>query len=413
MKILNLSISNVMKIAALECSPEGKSVTIKGCNASGKSAVLNAIAFALGGTKLIPLKPIKEGEHTAEVVVDLGKYTVTRKWTLKGSIIKVSSKDGAVYAKPQKMLDDLIGNLTFNPIEFMRVAPKKQREQLLEIVDIGIDLEKNAAIRLGHYTNRSDSNRLVKQYEGELSAYEGHSDVRQEEVSLSAILEEIRKAKVREDENGLVNCNHVEWCERVTTLAEEVEEAKKSLAESKALYKTACEQEIACGLEVDNLKDTNLEELKSNLATAENDNIAIREHNGICDKVLELTGKLQSAKDVSENFSGKIKLLDADKEEAMNKAVFPVDGLSCDAECILWNGIPLEQASAGEQLKVSMAIAMSKNPEIRVILLPDASLLDAENLKVIREMAEEQNFQVWIERVSDDDDCSIEIAAGE
>jgi hypothetical protein len=57
-----------------------------------------------------------------------------------------------------------------------------------------------------------------------------------------------------------------------------------------------------------------------------------------------------------------------------------------------------------------MALAM--NPDLRVILIRDGSLLDAENLAVIEEMAAERDAQIWIERVSDDRSVGIVIEDG-
>ncbi len=65
------------------------------------------------------------------------------------------------------------------------------------------------------------------------------------------------------------------------------------------------------------------------------------------------------------------------------------------------NGVPLTQASDAEQLRASLAIAMALNPKLRVIRVRDGSLLDSNAMKIIAEMAETKDFQVWIERVDD------------
>jgi hypothetical protein len=54
----------------------------------------------------------------------------------------------------------------------------------------------------------------------------------------------------------------------------------------------------------------------------------------------------------------------------------PIDGLSLESGRVMFNGIPLDQGSSAEQLRVSTAIAMSSNPELRVIRIKDGSLLD-------------------------------------
>ena len=44
-------------------------------------------------------------------------------------------------------------------------------------------------------------------------------------------------------------------------------------------------------------------------------------------------------------------------------------------------------------------MAMALNYRLKVILVKEASLLDEENLKVIREMAKGKGYQIWLEKV--------------
>ena len=63
--------------------------------------------------------------------------------------------------------------------------------------------------------------------------------------------------------------------------------------------------------------------------------------------------------------------------------------------------------------RVSVAMAMALNPEVRVIRITDGSLLDSENLRVIGEMASAGDFQVWVERVDESGKVGITIEDGE
>ena len=94
--------------------------------------------------------------------------------------------------------------------------------------------------------------------------------------------------------------------------------------------------------------------------------------------------------------------MEARKEEkaaAIGRAVMPVPGLGFGDGMVLFNGLPFEQASSAEQLRVSVAMAMRANPELRVLRIKDGSLLDDDNLALIAQMAEADDYQVWIERV--------------
>ncbi|GAH82597.1 unnamed protein product, partial [marine sediment metagenome] len=66
-----------------------------------------------------------------------------------------------------------------------------------------------------------------------------------------------------------------------------------------------------------------------------------------------------------------------------------------------------------EQLKVSISMAMAMNPKLRVIRITDGSLLDDDNMKVIEEMANKFDYQIWLERVAVDKFADIVLVDGE
>jgi hypothetical protein len=83
-----------------------------------------------------------------------------------------------------------------------------------------------------------------------------------------------------------------------------------------------------------------------------------------------------------------------EKMAAIAAAKMPIEGLSLEGGRVLFNDIPLDQASSAEQLRVSTAIAMSSNPELRVIRIKDGSLLDPDGMDMLKSMAKENDFQI-------------------
>jgi hypothetical protein len=90
----------------------------------------------------------------------------------------------------------------------------------------------------------------------------------------------------------------------------------------------------------------------------------------------------------------------------------PVTGLGLSEDGVTLNGLPLDQASAAEQLRVSVAIGIAMNPRLRVLLLRDASLLDRDSLALLADMAKAAGAQVWLERVEDDSATAVVIEDG-
>ena len=97
----------------------------------------------------------------------------------------------------------------------------------------------------------------------------------------------------------------------------------------------------------------------------------------------------------------------------MAEADFPIPGLAFDADGVTFNGIPFAQCSSAERLRVSVAMGIALNPKLKVLLIRDGSLLDDNNLAMIAEAAKEADAQVWIERVSKGEECSVIIEDGE
>ena len=102
------------------------------------------------------------------------------------------------------------------------------------------------------------------------------------------------------------------------------------------------------------------------------------------------------------NLTGEIEGRKADLQERIATSTLPVDDLSVIEGAVCFRGIPLSQCSDAEQLRVACAVAMADNPELRVIRIREGSLLDKNAMKVLSEMAESEDWQVWIERVGEE-----------
>jgi hypothetical protein len=109
-----------------------------------------------------------------------------------------------------------------------------------------------------------------------------------------------------------------------------------------------------------------------------------------------------------------IEAIDQKKADAIAAARMPVPGLGFGADGVVTlNGLPLDQASAAERLRVSVAIGLAMNPRLRVLLIRDASLLDRESMRQVAEMAKAAGAQLWVERVEVDDQTTVLIEDGQ
>jgi hypothetical protein len=115
---------------------------------------------------------------------------------------------------------------------------------------------------------------------------------------------------------------------------------------------------------------------------------------------------------LSREITVKIRDLDDELGRRVGAVDLGVPGLSVGESGVTHMGLPLVQASGAEKLRLSVAVGLKANPELRLMLIRDGSLLDAEGMRVLEEMVEKADAQVLIERVSDDDGPGIRIVDG-
>ena len=401
MKIIKFSAENVKRLKAVEITPDGTMQIVAGRNAQGKSFVLDAIWLALGGgpAARATSRPIRDGEESASVTLDLGDLIVTRTWKGDKTSLTVKGKDGAKYSSPQSMLDGLVGRLSFDPLEFTRLSSTEQRDALLALVELPFKPAELDAKRTKLYDDRTEIGRQSKAL-GDVPTVD--KALPEAETSASALLAEIRAAQ----EVERVNAAQVTELEKLADEHAQIEMDQSRLAERAAKLKSSIAAQKA---RVDSLKaPADTAALESSLTTIEDTNAAIRANNEARKRAAI---KAELADDYT-TITKRIDALDKTKADGLAKAKFPVDGLGFDDGGVTYQGVPFSQASSAEQIRVSLAMAMSLNPTLRVVRIMDGSLLDADSLALIAEMAAEADYQLWLEMVSDAAGTGIVIEDG-
>lgn len=416
-KILKLTTENVKRISVVQITPEGNLVVIGGRNGQGKSSVLDSIMYALAGGDSLPSKPVRKGEDRAKVELDLGDMVVRRTFTATGGTsLVVTNKDGVKYPTPQAMLDNLTGRLSFDPLEFAQQNPDKQSETLQALV--GLDFKKQEAEIERIFDQRTIVNRDVKALQSRLVAAPEHEGVSGDEVSTAEILAKQGKASEQNAANEKlrqVAANR----ERAAKTAKEALYASESLvlslqkqlkeavdavstriAELQASQKSASDSKD----QISGLQDTDLAPFQEQARNVELTNRKIRENKTKADLRLQFNAKQKE----SEKLTEQIEALEKQKRSAVASAKFPVDGLTLDdSRKVVFNGIPFDQASTAEQLRVSISIGLALNKNLRILLIRRGSDLDPESLKLVAEMAEKADAQVWLETSRTDAPMSV------
>lgn len=396
MKIIEFKAERFKRLSAVEITPNGNTVVISGRNGQGKSSVLDAIWLALGGGPAVKdsatTRPVKDGEKDAFVRLDLGEIIVTRKWTAAGnSTLTVEGADGRKFNSPQALLDSLVGGIAFDPLSFSRMPARDQRKQLIDLANLSIDPDELDAKRKSLYDERTAINREAKALEAELSnTPRPGQDVADQEISISDLVNEMTEAqrKATDFVNKKVQLENMRkdalvLSELINTKKTELE---KLIADGKTL-----------AAEVADIAEPDIQGLQSKMSNVEQINADVRQKK----RYLALKTRVSEKVSMSDAITKQIETLDKTKEDAFKTAKFPIEGLAFDNEGITFSSVPFRQCSSAEQMKVCIAIAAALNPKIRVIRVSDASLLDAESMAMVSQLAQEQDMQIWLERVTD------------
>lgn len=405
-KIVSLTAENVKRLTAVHIEPNGESVVIGGKNAQGKSSILDAIFLALGGKAGACDKPIRDGAETAEVRLDLGDLVVIRTWTAAGTYLTVKNREGAKFASPQDVLDRLCSMVAFDPMAFTRMPAAKQAEVLREVS--GLDLTALDKQIAEAEEARKLTGRDAKQARGAADSMTVPAGAPAEAVSVVKLAEALEAERAKERaKTEAVNATDMMERRRIEQQGK-IAAAKKQLAEWEAAAITK-EAVDAAYDKVAAMPSGKVEAAAEALRQSEAHNAA---HAA---RVAKEAANKKAARLETDYAVGteKIEMLRAARANAIAAAPMPVKGLGIDEQGrATLNGIPFSQASAAEQIRVSMAMGLASNPGIRVVLIRDGSLLDEDSLRLVAEAAKENDAQVWIERVGAGQEVQVVISDG-
>ncbi len=409
-RIVRLEAENVKRLKAVSITPKGDVIRITGRNKQGKTSVLDSIWWALTGTENIQKSPIRRGQEKAQIKLDLGTLVILRKFNAKEggytTTLTVSSPDGMMAAKPQTFLNDLIGELTMDPLEFAEAKPEDQFDALKSMVT-GYDFAEAEAASRRDFATRTDVNRELKSFIAQAEAVYFEADTPDEEIDVTELIAELEDATDFNTALGEERQRRQARAERRERLDKQADDydrqavdyrrlADEAEAEAKKLRKESSDifQELKALPPVNENKDPRDLSAAINSARAINQNVARKlEKARLAKKAAELKAE-------SDQLTQRIDEREQLKRKAIAAAKLPVDDIGFGDGFITLNDLPFDQASDAEQLEASIAVAMAKNPRIRILRIREGSRLDDDAIKLVADLAEKYDCQVWMETVS-------------
>lgn len=402
LRVVGLRAEKIKRIEAVEITPDPHMVIIGGRNGQGKSSLLDSIEWALAGrgAQKGVSRPIRDGETEAVIVVDLGELIVERHFSGDRQSLIVRAADGSRLQSAQAVLDALTGEMSFDPLVFASKPEKAQRDMLLAAVgllDLLATLDADRKIAFDERTDRARYLRTVQARIEEVPKVDVPTD-----LSVADAARAYTEGMAITQANNRTRARFTEATVRLHQLDAQVAALLVEQDQGRIELSNASDAVAA------QLPDPDVEVLRDQLDNAEGAAQQIVLQRRRADMVAEAEGIEDDVAQLTEA----IGFIDSEKLRHLAGAPMPVDGLSVDEEGITYQGVPFAQCSAAERLRVSVGIAMATNPRIRVVRISDGSLLDADNMALIAGMAEEHDFQVFVERVGDRDPAAIIIEDG-
>lgn len=441
MRISAVSITNFKRIEDVTITPDADRtiILLGGKNRQGKSSTLDALTAAFGGKKTLPSDPVRHGADEAEIRIELdgGELTINRTIQPDGeSVLEVRDRLGAVKS-PQAMLDKLIGSRFLDPLQWLQLAAKEQRAQLMRLIPDAARIIELDGKRDRVFSRRTEIGRDLTKAKGELArlpetAVDTPIDVaslstemKQHDVLLAerSAAERTREQCERETvvakgnlEKTLAEKRRIESeIERLKSLAVEIGMKSAEWAED---VKKCAQVEAEATAKIDDLNTRWLDvqprraELDAQLGKADEHNRTVYAAEAANKRRTETTEAVAKLAKESEDLTKVLETIDERKASILAAAKLPVEGLGVDDEGITLAGVPFAQASGAERMRVALALAIAGSPGLDDIWVRDAALLDEESVALVAEQAKLAGKTVWLERVGTSDPGVIVISNG-
>jgi hypothetical protein len=442
MRLIGLRVENYMRVRFLEIAPKSRIVQFTGKNGQGKTSAVMAFWNLILGKTMTPDKPVRKGAQQALLQADLGTLLITRTINPdRSQVLTVEPAQngratGKRFPSPQALIDELRGSLKDDmpqdPVEFLRMAPKQQIEVLRKLAAVDLDFEAMTDANKADYEARRVIGRDVDRMQAEASAITVQQGLPAAKLDEAAVLEKMRGATAANEEARKVDAaKELAWREvlqarerlgakrqAIRNMKVEVEEAERQLRAAKAKLDrqekeevevvelvAACEQKheaLPAGVMVDvSALSAELQEIQTT-----NREIEKRERREAAEKAL--AEERRKADALTRAMEGR----EEKKRAAMAAAKMPIEGLSFDEMEVLYQGIPLQQIGDAKGIEVCMRIFMATNPKLRVLPIWRGEALDEDNLAMMEQLCEENDFQVLMARVDSSGEVGVVMEDG-
>ena len=400
MKIHQLEIENVKRVKAVKITPAQNGLTIiGGKNGQGKTSVLDALAWGLGGDRFRPSAAQRDGSTippNIHIAMNNG-LVVERKG--KNSDLKVIDPSGE--KSGQQLLNSFVEQLALDLPRFIQSSGKEKAAILLHIIGVEDQLGELERREGELYNRRHAIGQIADQKEKYAKEQPFHTNVPQEPVSAADLIKQQQAILAKNGENERKRQNLAQLEQQATAVQAQIDEL---LTKQKTIH---ADLEIARKSAAD-LHDESTAELEENITKIDEINRKVRAN-------LDKDKAEEDAREYRKQYDALSKDLDAvrtKKNDLLKNADLPLPELAVQDGELLYKGKQWDCMSGSDQLRVATAIVRKLNPQCEFVLLDKLEQMDLDTLQEFGTWLEAEGLQAIATRVSTGGECSIIITDG-
>lgn len=406
-KINTLELENIKRIRAVRIEPTQNGLTvIGGRNNQGKTSVLDAIAWALGGNKFKPSQAQREGSLVPpHLKIQLSNGLVVER---KGKNSDLKVTDPAGNRSGQQLLDEFIEQLALDLPKFLHANGREKAETLLQIIGVKERLEELERAETQLYNQRHAIGQMADRKAKFAQELPQWDDVPEEPVSASELIRQQQEILARNGENQRKRARAAQLEQQVQTMQERVDSLARQLQEASEQCAAAMRDLETAQKSAQDLQDESTTQLEQNISDIEALNVKIRAN---LDKE-KAEDDARQYREQYDTLSQEIDRVRTARMDLLNNAALPLPGLSVENHELTYNGQQWDNMSGSDQLRVATAIVRRLNPECGFVLLDKLEQMDTETLQEFGAWLEQEGLQAIATRVSTGKECSIIIEDG-
>lgn len=413
-KIMALEAENVKRIKAVALTPSPTGLTIVGGNNNqGKTSVLDALAWALGGDRFRPDAAQRDGAVApAHLKVRLSNGVVVER---KGKNASLTVTDPTGRRSGQQLLNAFVEPLALDLPRFMEATDKEKADILLRIIGIGTELHTRDMEIKALYDKRTFTGQLAAQKKHFAEELISYPDAPEEPVSASDLIRQQQEILARNGENQrkrnqldklIDEKNQLNFTLR--DLDEKIEDLKEEYEQTQAKFTDLEKQIFQARKSAAQLQDESTAELEASIRGIEEINQKVRAN-------LEKSRAEDEAARYASDYDKLTEAITrkrADRMALLNGADLPLPELSVEDGALTYKGKHWRDMSGSDQLRVAAAIVRRLNPDCGFVLLDKLEQMDMTTLQEFSAWLEAEHLQAIATRVSTGSECQIIIEDG-